>query len=278
MSNFGKELVQGVTQNLPSLKGSLSKGNIKFIAGLGTLPIGIEYGQKLTMGSLNFSLSKANRYCGAYNFSPAKKACIAKFKIDHFTKVLKYLNEKRTQCKNDKCLEIIDKKIKWAKVEIIYAKRDLIEYREMIRNLKNPSLEESDINEGLGMTAASTIGGMVVSGALYAMVDPVISKALQKTQELFSQAARKCKIYGSQGALRDMCIAKYKLQALNQRRDLYKKALNDCRGKANKEKCEMKILPKLNQTEAQIKMLNDNIKIYRQGAIEAAKEETKALR
>lgn len=139
-------------------------------------------------------------------------------------------------------------------------------------NLKTP-VEEQALK-----TAASVLGGIAASSVLYSIIDPVIGKGIQKTQELFSKAARKCSGYGGQGALRDMCIAKYKIQALMQRRDLYRQALNKCKGRPNEEKCSLKIMPKINELDSQIKMLQDNIRIYRQGAIEAAKEETKAIR
>lgn len=270
-------VIQGILKSVQLQKGekifdkSLLPGTVK---SLGLLYGGFMAG-RYAMATFKAMLSEAERKCGAYDFSPAKKGCLAKEKIRIYTAKIKYLTDNRKKCKNEACLAKVDKLIREAQIHRQMAKNELDEYREWIANLRNPpakQVEESKVVDEQVASIARGIGSFAVQGLVWSLVDAALVGSWKKAELLWSQAARKCAPYGATGPMRDMCISKYKLQALNQKRDILKQSLNKCRAAGKPEKC-IKVQAKLSEIEGQIKIFNDNIKIYQQGAIEAAKED-----
>ena len=246
--------------------------------------IGLMYGTflgaKYSYASLRFLLSQAERKCGAYEFSEGKKGCIAREKIKIYGQQLKYLEENRKKCKDKECLNKVDSLTREAKIQMIMAKKDLQEYKEYLSSLQKPKeLEESKVLQELDpISVAKGVGAFAAQGLVWGLVDSTMTGAWRKAELLWNVAARKCEPYGATGPMRDMCISKYKLQALTQKRDILKRSLMKCQASSGREKCEMKIQTKINEIEGQIRIFNDNIKIYKQGAIEATKEEAAAKR
>ena len=258
----------------------------KQVAGL----YGLFYAGKMGLNALKYATSKAERECGATNDSPAKKGCLARAKIKIYTSHYRYLEGQKSKCKNEECLNKIMNEIKKSKVEVILAKRDLKEYEKElekakeevkrgkgeVRDFKAREKADKELQEGAGEVVAG-LGGFIVSGILWQMMDSGMTSAWKYASLLWSEAARKCKNYDS-GPLRDMCIARYRLQALTKKRDILESAMTKCNARGDKEKCELKILPKIKELEAQITMYQENIRLYQQGAIEAAKEQTLAAK
>lgn len=254
----------------------LLPGTIKNVG----LMYGTYLGAKYGYASLRYLLSQAERKCGSFEFSEGKKGCIAREKIKIYSQQLKYLTENRKKCKDEKCLNKVDALIREAKIQIIMAKKDLQEYREYLKNLKTPeAVEESKVLQELDpISVAKGVGAFAAQGLVWGLVDSAMTGAWRKAELLWSTAARKCEPYGATGPMRDMCISKYKLQALTQKRDILKRSLMKCQASSGREKCEMKIQAKINEIEGQMRIFSDNIKIYKQGAMEAAKEEAMSKR
>jgi hypothetical protein len=211
-------------------------GKLKFSAKYTALITGLGLGWK----SAKTIFSNAERKCGSFSNSPAKKGCVARERIKGCNEQLRVLAKAKSVCNRstnpEKCHEKIDKKI------------NTIRLRKRMNEIKLKEYENS-LNESF---LALVVAGIVV--------DKAFAANWKAANLLFSSAARKCRKY--KGNEYNICRSKLRLSALEKKQQILRRVTSYCKKEKDPSKCLEKINSENEKLQARIQLEKENIILY----------------
>jgi hypothetical protein len=130
------------------------------------------------------------------------------------------------------------------------------------------------LNENPVLSAGKFVGGIAAMSVFGDLTSRAMQKALDYAETMWSEAARKC--VGQQGALREMCINRQRLMAIQKKRSIMNSIYNNCTSKlgSGNGKC-IKMRMQVEKLASQEQVYRDNVSAFQSGAAMSVADQLK---